>query len=188
MKKRYWISIIIAALLFVFAGGYIVYPKTPYIVYESEKYYGMPEDEVLVSKDKHKIEILLDDSNVATINLENDYVLIQIDLDNDFALFIAKDGLTFHGDLQFKDEEVNPSLLKYAVLAKDWQLHSIIMMEDYTIIYYVPISIVLLLSLIGLLIMIDKKDKKNKIPLIILFSTVSALTTIVNLFLVITHL
>ena len=53
---KYWLSLVIAALL-VIAGGYLVYPKTPFITYDNQKFYGYPNDSVLVSKNGQKMKI-----------------------------------------------------------------------------------------------------------------------------------
>ncbi|NLN80206.1 MAG: hypothetical protein GX132_02245 [Erysipelotrichia bacterium] len=185
---KYWLSLVIAALL-VIAGGYLVYPKTPFITYDNQKFYGYPNDSVLVSKNGQKIEIIEDDDNNLIIQIEGDDVVIRLTFEDQNTLFISKNGVTFNGLIEFEEINIDSSLLKYAVLAKDWHMHSILMLEDYSIIFYVTSSIILLLSLFGLIRTIKNKliTKIVKIPLLVSLSVIITFTTIFNIILVATR-
>lgn len=184
---KYWLSLVIVAILLLI-GGYFVYPKTPFIIYDSQKYFGMPEDTTLIAKDGREIEMIKESSDVVVILIEDDDAVIKINFgENQFTLFVSKNSVTFDGLLEFEEQDVDPSLLKYANLAKAWHSHSLLMLENYSIIFYIPSSIVLLLSLFGLIRTIrNKEQKKNvKIPLLVSLSVIIAFTTVFNIMMIV---
>lgn len=182
---KYWTSLVVVAILLV-VGGFVVYPKTPYFVYDSQNYFSTANNEVFKTKD-NKIITVKTTSEVATIKIENDDAIIKITFEEKPQLYISKGDVTFTGNIEFLEEDVDQSLLKYANLAKEWEKYNSTIFEDFSFVIYLLSSIVLLVGLVVLIKAFKSKIKTSKITLTIALMLV-LFTASVNIIIILEHL
>ena len=147
-----FILLLLSIIGILMIGGYVVYPKASYFVYEDRQYYETSTSNHFKADNDHTIIkhiVGFGSDDTILIDVSNDDVSIVISyLDSGIFIEVIKNDLIYNGLLEGNRDNLDAHLIKYVDLAESYVRFESQFNEDFSIVIYIIASLSIIIGVI----------------------------------------